>query len=158
MVNRTPVPLDILNYVKEKCVPLTHFLFHRNIFFISAEMINSAEVNTFLSWFSCVLLPLFLFWHSGILLLKENSEGCILWIKICVRKGDKIERKRRKGIKRSFEVDTAKILIQSLLLFSDSVQIFGAFLRNQWDWWASRRRLTCLLRSVLRNSAGPIHC
>lgn len=96
-------------------------------------MINSAEVNTFLSWFSCVLLPLFLLWHSGILLLKENSEGCILWIKICVRKGEKIERKRRKGIKRSFEVDTAKILIQSLLLFSDSVQIFGAFLRNQWD-------------------------
>lgn len=47
------------NYVKEKFISLSRFLFNHNIFFISAEMINSTEVNKLLNGYSYVLLPLF---------------------------------------------------------------------------------------------------
>ena len=43
----TLMPLKIPNYVKEKLISLTHFLFI--IFFISAEMINSTEINKLLN-------------------------------------------------------------------------------------------------------------
>lgn len=55
------MPLEILKYVKEKFISLTRFLFN-HIFFISAEMINSTEVNKLLNWYSYVLLPLFFFY------------------------------------------------------------------------------------------------
>lgn len=51
--------MEILNYVKEKFISLSRFLFNHNIFFISAEMINSTEVNKLLNGYSYVLLPLF---------------------------------------------------------------------------------------------------
>ena len=68
----TLMPLKIPNYVKEKLISLTHFLFI--IFFISAEMINSTEINKLLNWYSYVLLPLFFLWYAGILLLWKGKK------------------------------------------------------------------------------------
>lgn len=66
--------MEILNYVKEKFISLSRFLFNHNIFFISAEMINSTEVNKLLNGYSYVLLPLFFLWHAGILLLWKGKK------------------------------------------------------------------------------------
>lgn len=59
MVDGTPMPLKILNYVKEKSVSFTNFR-PTIIFFIHAETINPTEVNTLFGWF-CVCVTAFIF-------------------------------------------------------------------------------------------------